>query len=388
MIKALTKTNPIHIPRALDDQICITASKEENERFILKYLQVAKQICLPMADLADKNKAFLFKTKGRILGVEFDTSDMTWTLDDDKIHHYMFYLQEAKNKAKCSLNLLRRIIGMINSVTLLCPILRCYTAPILLDVKRAYRSSPIILSASCVLHINGWLNVLEALKSRFPLGGLVEKPHESAIYMISDAAGLSTASTLTFNIGVGAAIFEGKSGRVTYACSDRWDPNFIQYTFDPTGKFIGNKTTTLEAMGLILPLYHHAKHIMNKDIVIQCDNIAVVYALEKGRSKTDNWASMFVGALIFVATVLQCRLWPIHCKRLSTTPAMVADLLTRDDLKGRDQVARMKIPVITGWPSAVKRWMQDPRLSDDFRLSLLNDFQDKIKQGNLPFLVF
>lgn len=388
MIKAMTKTNPNNIPRALDDQLCITASREENERFILTYLQVADKICLPMADLSDKKKAFLCQTQGTILGVDFDTSDMTWTLDDEKIQRYMFYLQEAKNKVKCSLKLLQKILGMINTVTLLCPILKCYKTPILLDLHRAHKSSPIVLSPSCVWHLHGWLNVLEALKSKFPLGGLVEKPPESAVCIISDAAGLSLSSKLTFNIGVGAAVFNAKTQRVSAAYSDRWDPDFISHTFDPDGKFIGNKTTTLEAMGLILPLYHNARIIQNKDIILQCDNIAVVYALEKGRSKEDNWASLFIGAILFVTTILQCRIWPIHCKRLSSNPAVVADLLTRDDVKGRNLVRLMKVPVLTGWPPSMDQWMKKPMMCDDFRSFLLRDFKDKIKQGSFLFRHF
>jgi hypothetical protein len=381
IVRAETGLDPKLVPRVLDDQMCITKTLEENERFMEAYVNKANSINLPLADLTNEEKCFFYKSKGKILGVIFCTKTMSWTFDDKKIARFMFCLQEAKRTAKVSLHTIQRILGMINTIVQLCPTLKCYRNPFLLELIDAYKRSPTIASTSFLAHIHGWLYVLEALKKSFPIPEEILICPMDGLFLISDAAGLSKSVELTYDIGVGGAVYTQPDREVIVACTGIWDRTFIANTYDEKGCFLGNKSTTLEALGVIFVLYHSAHLLTHKVVQIECDNVAVVYALENGRCRNDRWASQFIAAILFVTTVLQCKIIPTHCRRMSTTPAIVADLLTRDDKLGRAMVSRLtkgKVPILSGWPPSIRQWMKDPTCSDTFRLLLLRDFQEKI----------
>ncbi len=378
LVRALTHTKSEYIPRILDDQICITPSYLENKIFMEKYIELANEINLPLADLDDDEKCFLYRSSGKILGVFFDAKAMSWTLDENKIQRYQFQLQQAKLKPRCKLSTLQSVLGIINQVILLCPTLNAYRNAIIMDMAKAYKSGSVILSSGSMYLINGWLRVLSDLKRSFPIPDQIQSFPENCLCIIADAAGLSRAEKMSFDIGVGAAVFVSSSQDIFIACTEIWDETFIKFTFDEQGHFIGNKTTTLEAMGLVLALFHCAKMLPNTIVKLQCDNIAACYAIENGRCKGDSWASMFVTALIFVTTALECKVIPEHCPRLSSTPAVVADLLSRKDKKGREMVARLRVPVISGWPLAVQNWMKNPTCDEGFKIQLLEDFKKKI----------
>ena len=379
VVRALSQTKRSNLKRALDDQVCISKCLHDNKKFVTKYIETAKEINLPLADPSDPEKTFLYQTKGKILGVVFCTKTMTWSFDERKINKFMFCLQETKNRPVCSLRQLQRSLGVIESILLLTPILKCFKTPVIRDLKRAYKKSPIVLSSQTIFNIHGWLHALEALKSGFPLVDIHEKPPEDSLCLIADAAGLANGDKMSHNIGVGVAIFVKSTEDIFVACSERWDNKFIQSSFDDKDKFIGNKSTTLETLGVILALFHAAKNAQNNHVILQCDNIAVIYALLNGRSKTDSWADMFISALLFVSISLQCKIWPQHCPRLSSKPAVVADLLSRDDEKGRKFVSHLHIPVLKGWPPCISDWMKNPRLDDNFRFNLLRDFRAKLQ---------
>ncbi len=158
----------------------------------------------------------------------------------------------------------------------------------------------------------------------------------------------------------------------------------------PPGKLeewiIGNKTTTLEVMGTYdFDFLQCGRLLKNLTVRIRCDNIAVVYGLLIGRSKDDVWASMFFSAIIYV-TCLECKIIAEHCPRLSSNPAAIVDLLSRDDIQGREMVIRLRVPVTSCWPKSMVSLMINPTYNEDFKQELLDDYRDFILYpGRLVF---
>ncbi len=386
LVKADSATDPEFLFRQLDDQLCITENLEQNKAFVESYLKLAEEINLELASFNEADKSFIYQSSGKILGVIFDAKTLSWKFDDQKILKFQHILLEAKNRPKCSLHLLQRILGVMNSTTQLCPVLRAFRTPIIHDLKSAYTCSPIFLSPYSINCLHGWLKMFADLKTYFPIPDFSVTIPENALCVISDAAGLSRAENYNFKIGVGAAAYITSTMKIFTACSEYWDPQFIKHTYDAKNKFIGNKTTTLEIMGTVLILFKCA-HLLQKSIVrIQCDNLAVVYGLLNGRCKEDDWASMFITAITYVCASLECRIIPEHCPRLSSTPAVIADLLSRDDLKGRNLVGKLRVPVSSGWPNSIKTWMKNPTYTEEFKWQLLEDFKNAIKYPGI--LVF
>ncbi len=63
-----------------------------------------------------------------------------------------------------------------------------------------------------------------------------------------------------------------------------------------------------------------------------------------------------------------------HCPRLSTTPALVADLLSCTDDKGLD-IAKKYQSIRYGWPTSLQQWKENPIKDWLLGSKLLADFK-------------
>ena len=59
---------------------------------------------------------------------------------------------------------------------------------------------------------------------------------------------------------------------------------------------IGDKTSTLEVIGIIIPFLLMPRKLMNQNVVLLLDNISVVYSWENHSLKNDICASIFMRA--------------------------------------------------------------------------------------------
>ena len=359
--------------RTLDDQVCVCADFNAHKRFVSSYLSVCHQLDVPLASF-DGKKAFRLQTAGTILGVHFDAPTLTWSLDNEKIDRYLSTLDTVKRQPSASLKDMQKINGIINVVVIMCPHLRFFRAAIINDLKRAHKRSPIELSVDCKDQINMWLRLLSDLKHRFPLCPPVPTSHARLLSFVTDAAGVSKEKIAAqpHDIGVGACGIDS-TGKIYYTGQAFWPISFVSAK-DDRGVFCGFKTTSLELLGWFLPLYHNRHNLTDGEVQIFVDNMSSVFAFKNGRSHIDNWASFLLTGLMFVMTALNCRVRVDYLRRVSTYPAVIADLLTRTDPKGIAFVQRLKLPLHTSWPPALLAWMLYPTFDPQFKWKLLKDF--------------
>lgn len=359
--------------RTLDDQVCVCADLTLHSKFVNAYLNVCDQLNVPLAQ-CDGKKAFIMKKAGTILGVHFDATSLSWSLEDEKIDRYLLTLDSIKRQPTASLKDMQKLNGIINVVVVMCPHLRFFRSAIIQDLKRAHKSKHIELSPDCKDLINMWLRLLTDLRSRFPLCPPVPDTHDNLLTFVTDAAGLSQdqIAARPHDVGVGACGVDGQ-GKIYYTGQAFWPLYFISAR-DDRGIFCGFKTTSLELLGWFLPLYHNRLSLSNGEIKICVDNLSSVFAFKNGRSHIDNWASFLLTSLMFVLTALNCRLRVEYLRRVSTYPAVIADLLTRTDQKGLAFVQRLHLPLHTSWPPALLEWMKYPTFDPQFKWKLLKDF--------------
>lgn len=363
-IKSNTDLQTVH--RTLDDQIHINSSIEASESFINTYLEMAKRINLPLADTNGDDKAFLYRTEGTILGVYFDTKTMTWTYNERKRLTHMKVLQDVLNSPSVTLNQFQKVAGVINTLVLLCPPLKYFRTPLIEQLSEAYESSPQVLSASSEVMLHFWLHVFHDLKFGFPIPKTMPHPPLKAITFITDAAGFPDPERVpSFDVGVGAVGYYQPLQSIFYVGQALWPPAFV-CSSDIKQKLFGRKTTLLEAIGLLLPICHRFQQVKNHHVILLVDNLPTVWAFKKGRSKTDVYSSVIISALQFLAVSLECKLYVQHCPRLSSKPAIMADLLSRTDPKGLNLVQKWHSDLTTGWPSSLVAWFQQP--SEDWFL--------------------
>ena len=386
LVKIKSNTDRQFLHRTLDDQVTITPFIHENIAFIETYLDLAQKIKLPLADTTGQDKAFLYRTSGTVLGVFFDTNKMTWTYRESKRLTHMKIIQSALLLPKVTLEIMQKVAGVINTLVLMCPLLRFLRAPIIAQLSDAYSTSPLYLGSASAKFLNLWLHIFEELKDGFPIACIPRFPPAIVTTFVSDAAGLpDPTKVLDFDIGVGAAGYYAPFSKIFYVGQVLWPLQFLQRC-DGSNKYFGRKTTLLEAIGLLVPWYHNVSQFINSTVVLMVDNLGTVWAYEKGRSKEDMYTSVIMFALNHLAIHFSCKLYVQHCPRLSSEAAVAADLLSRTNEQGIAFIQRQHSTITRGWPSSLLKWMDNPSFDWNLGLSLVHDFEASL--GRFFFFPF
>lgn len=116
-----------------------------------------------------------------------------------------------------------------------------------------------------------------------------------------------------------------------------WPETFLNHDKDEYGKHFGSKSTTLESIGLLLPLVIFPEHVKGRSLLFMVDNNAVVYGWETGRVKEDQTATEVLKAVSYISAFLGCRIYVSHIDRISNEMATAADKLSRRTLVSRDE---------------------------------------------------
>ena len=375
LTKVKSGTDRQNLERVLDDQINIAKSLDEAKLFIETYLDLAARINLPLAETTGSDKSFLYRTSGVVLGVYFNTVNMTWMYTSRKRLTHMKVIQNAIRAPNVTLNTLQKVAGVINTLVLLCPSLRFLRTSLINQLTEAYTFSPLPLSSETVKLLHIWLHIFHDLQYGFPIPKTMPEPPVTSLAFVSDAAGLPKHETkLSHDIGIGAVGYVLPFGEIFYAGQALWSLAFVK-SYDSHLKLFGCKTTLLDAIGLIIPLYHNRQHLKGKHVVVFVDNLPTVWANKKGRSKTDDYSSAILTALNHVAVSWPFKLYVKHLPRVSSQPAWMADLLTRTDEKGLNVIKMWQSEIVTGWPPSLIKWMEKPNKSLSLGSDLLCDFQ-------------
>jgi hypothetical protein len=70
------------------------------------------------------DKAFTCQKRGKVLGVKFDSTDLTWSLSDKKIQNALGSVKMAVTNDDISLKDCQRLVGRLNDVGQLCPFMK------------------------------------------------------------------------------------------------------------------------------------------------------------------------------------------------------------------------------------------------------------------------
>ena len=154
--------------------------------------------------------------------------------------------------------------------------------------------------------------------------------------------------------------------------------SFVTTQRDEYDKLFGAKTSVLEALAVMLALYHFIPNFAGKSIVIDCDNERLVWAWKKGRSKSCKYLSQILIAMNYVAVMYSVNLNLRHVKRKTTPASVMADHLTRDD-KARAAILNLtkERNKFFGFPTLLYDWMQRPSIYDNFAFEFYNSIINK-----------
>jgi hypothetical protein len=107
--------------RAVDDQPVATPGNSTwGEKFVSSYKKIGRELNIELADdCEDCDKAFTNAKCGKVLGVWFDSSNLTWKLPEEKTLATRLLLRDIVSKKIVCLDEMQSLLGRLNFVCMM-----------------------------------------------------------------------------------------------------------------------------------------------------------------------------------------------------------------------------------------------------------------------------
>ncbi len=202
-------------------------------------------------------------------------------------------------------------------------------------------------------------------------------PPPSAVCFVSDAAGLPDNATFTEPIGFGVAGFD-YTGSMVHADQYFWPKEFIVHARDGDGIRFGNKSTTLECIGLLAPMLTVPEVVSGRHVVLRVDNIACVYGYENGQLRNDESASIIIRAARLISAYLGSVIHVEHVARRSCWEAELMDKLSRSSTSRFLEQRALSRFSHRELPKVLTEWLNTPYSDWSLPLKLLEHVQSLV----------
>jgi hypothetical protein len=284
------------VHRQLDNvPVVAPANTRWAEEFYKEYNEICESINLELAKASpDLDKAFSCSKQGKVLGIWFNSRDLTWSLPEDKRTKTIEEIITTRNQQACSLKQMQILMGRLNFVSSMCPFLNIFKLNLNNTLSDATANGSVTLSEDARKDLSVWLNFLIQGKW-IPISHEISAPRPplASVNFWSDAAGYPDNAVWTSDIGCGV-VGTTADGDTILGYQLWWDKHFISKAKDRKGKRFGNKTSTLEMIALLLPLLTIPDQLKKCHICIFTDNMSCVFGMKDGYVKNDETASIFV----------------------------------------------------------------------------------------------
>jgi hypothetical protein len=353
------------------------------ERFTTLYEQICKELNVPLAPTCKNHeKAFGPTTFGTVLGVNFDSSSMTWSISAEKEANIQLLIDNFLNKNTCTLAEIQKLHSKLSDFALSCSFMLTFRHH-LIDLLQKF--DPInqkerkIINERLKEDLWVWKQAIAVSRLGLPLAETFDAPPLTKICFVSDAAGAALQwingkwENVTTPEDRGVASVEHTDGTPLSLISLKWPKRLLTCQKSSTGKFFGSKSTTLETIGLLLPFITNPKKLCGKHVVLQVDNTAVIHAWNKKYSITDPETSLLIRTLSILEALLECKIYVIHLRHMSNKIAMIADSLSRKTTTSADLLEELQGVPWTAPSGSLVTWLKNPVMDWDLPLKIVKD---------------
>ena len=358
------------VGETVDDITAVAPDKAESAlaKFVNIYRQELASLNIEAAASDPEcTKAFDGSRKGEILGVIFNTKDMSWNMGLRKTKKLADRLWSmSSSKAAISLHEAEVLVGEVEHFTQL-------ATPITLLVSNLREFLKNILSShttsKCQDRDTTWLPITEELKDdcrtmavivkdtmEHPLPILLETFKDLlAIPVYTDASGC-----LNSNPSLGILI-ERHNRTQPLVASLRFPYKFL-HAFDKHGHAIYCKSTLLESLGYLATLLLCPHRFQGLSVSFMIDSLSAVSALKKGFSPSDELTTTIVKASRVVAASLNCDISSEWIPRRSNRQSTIADDLTHNLTASlnKDELDSYLAMCAVSFPLPILQWMDNP----------------------------
>jgi len=373
-------TAPCKIPRELVhrqlDDVPVVAPKSTNwcQEFTKEYENVCGKIGIGLAkECPKKDKAFKNSKNGKVLGIEFDTVNLSWKLPEEKRVEYQNEIGSCLMAREVSVKMCQKLLGKLNFICTMIPFMRTFKKP-LQEFLRMLQESE-MESAGITEEVRRdlyvWWAFLEDTVCGLPIPEWMEAPPLQYVCVTTDAAGWQRGAGEWLEVGMGCIGLD-EEGVVCLANQEWWEMEAVECYMDTKGKRLGSKTTTLEFVGIQVPFLLYPDILQNKTVVIQVDNIGCCYAWENGYSKEDITAAVLVRCLLLLSAKMSCQVYIVHHRRESSWESKMADRLSRAKTTGSHESSLLESFEKRYLPVCFREWMRKPTEDWNLPVKLVN----------------
>ena len=190
-----TGTPRFLVPRALDDSPCVGATGSNIvERFTEGMKSMCADLNIPLAPNCPKaEKAFEVVQRGTVLGVGFDSSDMTWYLSEEKADKIVRRCLDANRNSHLSLKQVQQLMGSVNDLAQMCPLLKPHKRSGNKFLTKFGGDGNILKMVPDEMRrdLKVIAKVANSARTGLPIAEKIGKPGLAAITFYTDAAGAS-----------------------------------------------------------------------------------------------------------------------------------------------------------------------------------------------------
>lgn len=118
--------------------------------------------------------------------------------------------------------------------------------------------------------------------------------------------------------------------------------HFLLKARDNRDHAYGCKSSTLEAVGILLPFICSPTSVAGREIILLTDNEPIVYGWDSRKVKNDESASILIRALHIISFFLGSEVTVRHLPRMATPLATLADQLSRSSTTHHKQLIQIR----------------------------------------------
>jgi hypothetical protein len=385
---AKSKIPRSYVMRTLDD-IPVLAPKGTayTLRFGMALRGICKKINVQLAQNCPKNcKAFEHVKQGTVLGIQFNSETMRWSLAEDKADKFTRRVINAIHMDYIDLLQLQKVMGVLNDLTLMCTFMKPYkvSGNKLLNMLGTDKEKLVPVSKEFKKDLGRFARLIKSAREGLPIVDRPSPPPLFSVEFFSDAAGSHFAMHRGERVNLndkqdrGVACVEVLHDKVNWWCDITWPEVFLNDAKDEKGAYYGSKTTTLEVIGVLIPFLTVPDRLCGRHAVFTVDNVAVAFGWDNKSVKFDTSATILIQAIHLISSYLGCGVHICHSPRRSTKWEELVDNLSRKSTtmhKDRALVREARRSIVTG---VFLRWLECP--VEDWRLPyfLLEEVKKKL----------
>jgi hypothetical protein len=200
-------------------------------------------------------------------------------------------------------------------------------------------------------------------------------PSLNALVFISDAAGAQFIRQgdrfipyCTDEYRGAASLGIDHMDNIWFCARITWPSFFLLHARDTRDHAYGCKTSTLEAVGTLLPFLCCPEKIAGREVILLTDNESVIHGWDSRKVKKDVSASIILRSIHIISFYLGCTVTMRHLPRMSNDLAKLADQLSRSSTTGRKQLRAISGSTSLPIPVQLLNWLENP--TEDWTLPI------------------